>query len=226
MNNDIKPVDFKFGEYMSQGYELYRANFGKVLLATFFLFVMSLIPFCSYLAQGNFLKFLKRLKNGQNPEASEIFNFDDFMPYFKLFLIVFAGIVLLELPILIPIITADAQGAPPQMPYYFPIYMLVLLAGMFYIFARGFYIPGLISLRNVSSVREAWRISKGMTLGNVLMILAFMFVCAILSQLGVIACFVGIFVTLPFYYTAQFLAEEDGLDQQFGNEEAGYIRRF
>lgn len=226
MNTNIKPVDFKFGQYISEGYELYRANFGKVLLATFFVFVMSIIPFCSYLAQGNFLKFMKRLKNGQNPEASEIFNFDDFMPYFKLFLLILGGIILFELPILFPIIMASGQDVEPQMPAYFPIYAILLVGAIFYIFARGIYIPALISLKNVSSVREAWRISNRMTDGNVLIIMAFLFVVSFLSQLGILACLVGIFITLPFYYTSMFAAQDDGLQQQYGTDEAGFIRKF
>lgn len=226
MNNNIKPVDFKLGQYISEGYELYRANFGKVLLATFFVFVMSIIPFCSYLAQGNFLKFMKRLKNGQNPEASEIFNFDDFLPYLKLFLVIFGGIILLELPILIPLIAAGTRNVEPQIPAYFPIYMIVLIVAIFYIFARGIYIPALISLKNVSSVREAWRISNRMTAGNVLVIIAFLFVITFLSQLGFLACFIGIFITLPFYYTALFVAQDDGLQQQYGAEDGSFIRKF
>ena len=66
--NAIRPVHFKFGEYLSEGFSLYTKNFGKVLLAFFFLLIMSIIPFCSYLAIGNFLRFMRRLKNVENPE--------------------------------------------------------------------------------------------------------------------------------------------------------------
>lgn len=212
---NVKPVMFKFSEYISEGYELYKNNFGKVFLAGLFAVVMAFIPFCSYLGIGNFFKFLRRLKAGENPEPSEIFNFDDFIPYFLLSLAVFGIVVVMELPIFF--FTFSMREDPGQFPAFFPFYMIILLAALYYIMAKAFYMPGLISLKNIKSLKQAWQISSKMASGNVLIIIAFLFVSSLLGTLGVFLCGVGIILTLPFYYSAYFVALEDGLNQQTGS---------
>ncbi len=214
--NPNKPITFRFGEYISEGYELYRKNFGKVLLATFFLFVLSIIPFCSFMAQGNMFKFLKKLKGG-TPEASEIFNFDDFAPYAKLFLILLAAILLLEIPLFVLI--ALGKDNPQEMPAYFPFYIIILVILLYILIAKAFYITGLISLKGVKSVREAWRISSEMTKGNLLIIVGFLLIASLLAQVGLIACVVGVFITYPIYYTSYFAAVDDGFKQKFNDQQ-------
>ena len=73
-----KPVEFKFGEYINKGFELFKKDMGTFILAFIFVLIMSLIPFCGFLGIGNFLKLARKINHGQQTSASEIFNFDDF----------------------------------------------------------------------------------------------------------------------------------------------------
>ena len=77
----VKPVNFRFGDYISNSFELYKNNFGQLFLGFIFVMILSIIPFCSYMAIGNYFKLCRKIKNGEHAEASEIFNFDDFSKY-------------------------------------------------------------------------------------------------------------------------------------------------
>ena len=52
-----------------------------------------------------------------------------------------------------------------------------------------------------------------MTKGNLLSIFLFSLVVSLLSQIGVLACGIGIFLTMPFMYTANYFAYEDAIHQ-------------
>jgi len=217
VNFTAKPIDFKLGEYMSKGFELLKKDFGNIFVAFLLCFIMSIIPFCGFLAVGNFYKFLRKVNNGQQASPGEIFNFDDFMPYFILQLIIFAGIIVLYIPffIIMPAM-AVAQGEgepnPGLMLFMFP-YLFLMIAIIYFFLLKGFYIPALISFKRVTDIQTAWRASKVMTKNNLLSILLFAIVVGILSQLGIIACGIGLFVTLPFMYTANYFAFEDAMKQ-------------
>jgi len=96
----VKPVDFKFNEYFSNGLNLYKENFGKVFLAVLFTFILGIIPFCSLLAIGNFYKFCRRLRQGVQVDAAEVFSFKDFSAYFVMQLILFAVIFVSFIPMI------------------------------------------------------------------------------------------------------------------------------
>jgi hypothetical protein len=53
----------------------------------------------------------------------------------------------------------------------------------------------------MNDIKTAWNISKVMTKGNLLSIFLFSLVVSLLSQIGVLACGIGIFLTMPFMYT-------------------------
>ena len=46
-----RPVDFKFSNYISQGFDLLKANFMPIFLATLCTILMSIIPFCGVVAE-------------------------------------------------------------------------------------------------------------------------------------------------------------------------------
>ena len=211
---NIKAIDFKFSQYLSQGFEILKANFGKFFVGFIFTLILSIIPFCGLMALGNFYKFSRKVFRGEPAEASEIFNFDDFMPYFLLNLIIIGAVLVLEIPIIITSIFAGQLGdSLSYMGVFVPIYMLSLLVVIFYFFVRGYYIPALISVGRVKDLKTAWNMSREMTAGNGWNILLFIIVASIVSQLGVILCGIGILLTLPFSYVAQFLAYDDAINQ-------------
>ena len=117
----VKPVNFRFGDYISNSFELYKNNFGQLFLGFIFVMILSIIPFCSYMAIGNYFKLCRKIKNGEHAEASEIFNFDDFSKYIILQLIIFGAVIGMIIPIMffMPVISAFENGGDPS-----PIFMM------------------------------------------------------------------------------------------------------
>jgi uncharacterized membrane protein len=218
LNLAPKPINFKFGEYINKGFELLKKDFGSVFVGFLVTFLMSIIPFCGILAVGNYYKYLRKLTRNQQVSAGEIFDFKDFMPYFILQLIVIAGVVVLYIPMIFFGIfagmTSNGNGEPnPGMMILMFPYLFIMLATLYYFLLKGFYMIPLISFKGITDLKTAWNISKEMTKGNLWSILLFAFVVGILSQIGILACGIGIFITIPFMYAANYFAYEDAIQQ-------------
>jgi len=216
VNFTAKPINFKLGEYLSKGFELLKKDFGNIFVAFLCCLVMGIIPFCGMLGAGNFYQYLRKVNRGQQASPSDIFNFDKFMPYFIVQLILIGGILLLYIPFifLMPAI-AYTQGDDPSpvLSLIMIPYMLIIYAAILYFVLKGFYIPALISFKDVTDIKSAWNTSKIMTKGNLLSIFLFSLVVGILSQIGIIACGIGLLATLPFMYVANYFAYEDAMSQ-------------
>ncbi|WP_292009847.1 hypothetical protein [Chryseobacterium sp.] len=226
MRSVVKPVEFKFNDYLSKGLELIKKDFGNFILAYFFCMIMAIIPLCGLLAMGNFYKYCKKLDRGEMVGAGEIFNFDDFMPYFILQLIIIGGFFALYIPFFIFIPMAGLLGgigggneaSSVFMVLFMFLYLAAFIFAIFYFALKGFYIPGLISLNKTTDIKTAWNMSKVMTKNNLLLIFLFAIVVCFLAQLGVLACGIGLLVTMPYYYTTHYFAFEDAI-QQIGYDE-------
>ena len=88
-----------------------------------------------------------------------------------------------------------------------------MFVAIYYFVLKGFYIIPLISLKGISEIKQAWNISKIMSKGNLLSIFLFSLVVSILAQIGIVACGIGLFITIPFLYTAKYFAYEDAMQQ-------------
>lgn len=216
VNFTAKPINFKLGEYLSKGFELLKKDFVNIFVAFLCCIVMGIIPFCGMLGAGNFYQYLRKLNKGQQASPGEIFNFDKFMPYFIIQLIVFAGIMLLYIPFffIMPAI-AVTQGEDPSpwiMIFMIP-YMLIIYAVFLYFALKGFYIPALISFKDVTDIKAAWNVSKVMTKNNLLSIFLFSFLLVLIMYAGILACGIGLLATIPFMYVANFFAYDDAINQ-------------
>lgn len=210
---NAKPVNFKLGDYISNGYEFYKANFGSLLGAFLLAMIMSIIPFCGLLAVGNFYKYCRDLKAGKNVSAGDIFNFDDFTPYFLIQLVLFAGVMAIYIPMLFMMPMMADRDSSAGLPVIFIIYMIFVYIAILIVCLKGFYMPALISLGRIIDIKEAWKISSVMTKGNLLSIFLYSLAVGFLSQLGIIACFIGLIFTIPFAYASHYFAYEDALKQ-------------
>lgn len=211
---NIRPINFKFSDYLSKGYEFYKKDFGGNILAVLFVFLMSIIPFCGLLAIGNFYKYCRKKSKGQQAEASEIFNFDDFVPYLILQVILIAFIFAMYIPFIFMIpFMKDNQEPSPVFGLLFGGWVFVVLIGLFYLVVKAFYIPALISLKGIKDWKTAWNMSKVMTQGNFWNILLFVIVASFLGQIGIIACGIGVLLTIPYYYISTYFAYEDAMQQ-------------
>ena len=218
-NLNLKPINFQFGEYISKGFELLKNNFGNVFVGFLVVSVMSIIPFCSLLALGNYYKYLKKLSENKPASVGEIFDFENFSPYFILQLIIIAGVFALFIPFIIfggfAAIISDGgnSDASPLFAFMMFPYFFIIMVLLYYFMIKGFYIPALISLKGVKSIKEAWNMSKVMSKGNLLFIFLFVMVINAIAQIGILACGIGILVTLPFMYTANYFAFDDAIQQ-------------
>lgn len=213
-NMTPRQVDFKFGEYISQGIDLMKKDFGTILLSFIFALILGIIPFCGLVAFGNFYKICHKIDKGIPVEASEIFNFDDFMPYFIFQLYIFGACMLLIIPYVFLMVFSGNDGVVSGVVS--GIISIVLVAAYFfliYFILQAFYIPALITFKKITDVKTAWNISKVMTKGNLWMILFFSIVVTFLGELGIILCGIGIFLTIPFIYVSHYFAFKDGLAQ-------------
>ncbi len=218
VNLKPKPINFKFGEYINKGLELLKKDFGNVFIAFLLCMVMSIIPFCGLLGMGNMYKYLQKLNRNQPANAGDIFDFKDFMPYFILQLIVFGGFFMIYIPFVIVLVITGAysdsgNGAGPLAMMFLIPYVILMIVAVYYFVLKAFYMIPLISLKGIKDIKTAWKISKIMTSGNLIAIILFSFVIGILAQIGIIACGIGLFLTIPFVYTANYFAYEDALQQ-------------
>lgn len=217
INLKPKPINFKFGEYINKGIELLKKDFGNVFVAFLVCVVMSIIPFCGLLGMGNMYKYLQKLNKNQAASPGDIFDFKDFMSYFILQLIIFGGVLIIYIPLIIVLaLTGSISGSDDPSPLagllMFP-YIIVVMIAVYYFVLKAFYITPLISLKGIKDLKTAWNISKVMTQGNLIAILLFSFVVGLLAQIGFLACGIGVFLTIPFVYTANYFAYEDAIQQ-------------
>ncbi|GAA5092474.1 hypothetical protein GCM10023210_21430 [Chryseobacterium ginsengisoli] len=213
MKINAKPVNFKLGEYISNGYEFLKGNFGNLFGAFLLTMVMSIIPFCGFLAIGNFYRYCRDLRAGRQVSAGDIFNFDNFMPYFIMQLILIGGIMLIYIPMLFMLPSMADRDPSAGIPGLFIAYIFVIYIAIFIVCLKGFYMPALISLGGVTDVKTAWNMSLTMGKGNLWSIFLYSFVVGILGQLGIIACFIGLIFTLPLVYVSHYFAYEDAMKQ-------------
>lgn len=216
MSTKLNPrqVDFKFGEYISKGIDLMKKDFGTVFLSFIFTMILAIIPFCGMMAVGNFYKVCYKLDRGLPVKADEVFNFDDFMPYFMFQLYIIGAFFLIFIPFffigIFAGINENLSGIVGGIGF---VYFAVVYIAIIYFLLQSFYIPALITFKKITDVKTAWNISKVMTKGNLLTILFFSIAVTFLGELGIILCGIGVFLTIPLIGVSHYFAFKDGLAQ-------------
>ncbi|KMQ66758.1 hypothetical protein ACM46_04435 [Chryseobacterium angstadtii] len=225
MNNleiqKIKDYDFNIGKYLSQGTELFKKDIGGFIVATLLLFVMSFIPFCSILGLGNFYKICKKVDEGEQVSAGDIFDFTDFVVYLKLFLLIFAICIVLMIPVqisLIPLILAagneDGNMSDTGTALFaggMGLWMILLFVLLTVLSISMYFVQPLISLHRMTSVTEAFKLSWKIARKNFFKILLFSIVVGFISQLGIIVCGIGVLFSIPLGICMKYAAYKDTL---------------
>lgn len=217
-----KGYDFSIGKYISQGTELFKKDIGGFIVATLLLFVISFIPFCGLLGLGNFYKICKKVDEGQQVSAGDIFDFTDFVVYFKFFLLIFAVAILVMIPIqisLVPILfAADVDGgnisdaSAVLLAGGMGLWFLLIMVLIFVVSISMYFVQPLISLYRMTSVREACMLSWKLARKNFFMIFIFSILVGIISQLGMIVCGIGILFSIPLGICIRYAAYKDVLE--------------
>lgn len=218
MNTNLltgKSVEFKFGTYLEEGVSLFKEHMGTFILASFILLLTSVIPVVNFMVLGNFMKMCRALKQGENVSLGSLFSFDNFVSYLKFFLAIFAVVLLIEFPLIFSSIGFSSETSERSFfgGLVFIIMLILVVVLLFYLVVKSYYMISLLSLENVTSVREAWKISKEMTKNNFILILGFSFLVSIISSLGFLFCGIGVFLSLPLSYVMHYFSYEDGIQQ-------------
>ena len=181
----MEDVEVKFGEWIEQGFNLYKENFATLVLASLIAVVLSAVS-VGVLAGPMFAGMLLITfglldKKGSKPEVGMLFKgFDYFLNSF-LFIIIW-GIALFFVSIIVGLVPCIGQLASLFVVF---VAHALLMFGLFLIVDRG---------------REFWPASVesfNKVKPNFWPFLGFSVVSNIIGSIGAIACGIGVVFTLP-----------------------------
>ena len=181
----MQKVQVKFGEWIEGGFNLYKANFGTLVLASIFVVVISAITaglLAGPMLAGLALVTLQLLdRKGPPPEAGKVFKgFDYFLQSF-LFVVVW-GIGILIGSVILGVIPVIGQLASIAFVYAAQAF---LMFGMFLIVDRGMdWLPA--STESINIVKANFWPFFGLSA-----------VAGIIGSIGAIACGIGVVFTIP-----------------------------
>ncbi len=190
-------VTDKFGDWIKEGFDLYKNNLGMLVVAFLIALILSIVTggiLLGPMSAGLIVIVLKLIREEPPPpEIGEVFNgFQFFLPSF-LFVLVWG---LLSAIIIMILMVIPCVGPLLNLAFF-------LLVGTNLMFAL-FLI--------VDQKMDFWTASKtSFTLvqPSFFPFLGLFFVAGILGQIGSVACGVGIVLTMPLYYTILGVAYRD-----------------
>jgi MFS family permease len=171
------------GKSIQQSFDLYKNNFGTLLLAGLVAGLLSAITLGILAGPlfGGFLVLCQKLSRGEKGEVSEVFaHFDKFLPTFLVTLVVFAASLALYIIAFVPFIGWIVQ------------LVVSPIIGLLYFLALGFVVD-----KNMKPF-DAIKSSINVYASEPVLLWIYALIFGILSSIGAIIFFVGIILTLPF----------------------------
>jgi uncharacterized membrane protein len=181
----MEKVEVKFGEWIEEGFNLYKANFGPLVLASLLAILLSSVSFgilTGPMMAGLVLVTLKILDQKQpQPSGGEVFRgFDYFLNSF-LFFLVWGLIIGLGIAILTVVFCIGLVLAAPIIY----VAQAFLMFGLFLIVDREMdFWPA--SMESINTVKN-----------NFWPLLGLSVVAGLIGGIGGIACGIGVIFTLP-----------------------------
>lgn len=177
----MSKIDVDFGGWMQEAFELYKKDFAVLLLVNLVALVLSFIT--AFVLSGPMYAGVAivtlGLLDGTSPKpvVGDVFKgFQFFLPSFLLMLVILAATMVVSM-VLGPLSTIATW-----------VFSTITMFSIFLIVEQKMdFWPAIVASYEV--VKE-----------NFWVLLALVIVASIVSTLGFIACCVGIFVTMPFYY--------------------------
>lgn len=187
----------KFGDWIKDGFDLYKNNLGALMLPSLIAFLLTGVTgglLSGPMGAGMILIALK-LRDGGHPAPvpGDVFQgFQFFLPSF-LFCIVWGAILVVGSLILASI---PCLGQVLSICFCFAA-SAFLMFGLYLIVDRKMdFWPA--SMASIEKVKPAFFPFLGLSV-----------VASILGEIGVIACGIGIFITMPLYFTILAVAYRD-----------------
>jgi hypothetical protein len=178
----------KFGDWIKEGFDIYKTNLGALMLPSLIAFLLSAITLgilSGPMGAGMVLIALKLRDGGASPAPGDVFQgFQFFLPSF-LFCIVWGAIIFVAcfilsfVPCLGQLLTICISLAAAAF----------LMFGLFLIVDQkmDFWTASMASIEKVKP--------------DFFPLLGLAVVASILGQIGAIACVIGVFITMPLYFT-------------------------
>jgi hypothetical protein len=184
----MQPVEVKFGEWIQKGFDLYKANLGTLILVSLLAMVLSALTvgiLAGPMSVGVILVTLALLdKKDPKPEVGEVFKGFN---YFAQSLVFFFGFIIIMLAGSFILGLIPCVGQVLSILYCYGL-QAVLMFGFFNIADKKMdFLPA--AQASIDVVKTNFWLFLGLNI-----------VASILSSLGVIACGIGIVVTMPLYF--------------------------
>lgn len=174
---------FRFGAYIQTAIEILQKDPLKFFAYGFVSSLIASIPFLAYPAYAGFFVVADKIRK------NEPYSFDDFFGGFRER---FGQLVLATLIGGLLVVAG---------------LILCILPGVYLAVGYSLVIPFLLFY--TGDFWQALELSRKLVTRNWFGFLALVIVAGILSSLGVILCFVGVFLTMPVFYLTMYAAYED-----------------
>ncbi len=198
----MEKVDVKFSEWLEQGFALYKESIGVLILPAILVVVISVLSLgilAGPMIAGLIWMTLRlKDKTETKPAVGDVFKgFDYFLNAFLFMLVYFVvgfvgSTILGILPIIGPVVRAF---------FMYSLATLLLFALFLIVDKKMDFWPACMA--SVDKVKT-----------NFWPFLGFTVVISVVSAIGLVACIIGVVVTLPFYYCAASVAYRE----VYGNE--------
>lgn len=211
-NKIKKGYEFRFGDYISEGFEIFKKEW-----VNFFLYAMVssiLIGIASITIIGpafvlfpitlGFAVVADKISEGESIQFSDFFGaFKNFGQHFIVGLIYFLAYAMIIVPYVLIILVASSSSSfiedSPLFGFFFGGYMFLVMFFIVLLFLMQvllFFSPFLIHFGDYSAI-DAIKASIGLAKQNFWWLLLFVLTIGVISSIGYYACIIGVFVTMP-----------------------------
>jgi uncharacterized membrane protein len=233
-----RDYDLDIGNCVDRGWQLVKNNFGAVvggcalfILVQFAISGLGAIPLIGVLfsavnffiagpLMGGLYFYLLKVIRGQSPAISEVFS--GFGPRFLPMMLVYIVMMLIMLVLAIPGGILLAVGLIEMLHNHEvdPVGLLMVVGGFIVLIIPVMYIATCwmfalpLAMDKQLDFWAAMETSRKVVNKHWWKMFALLIVCGLINVLGVCACYIGIFVTIPIGFSASMYAYEDIFRQQ------------
>lgn len=190
----MNQAEVKFGEWLEKGFNLYKSNFGLLVLSTLLVLLLSVISvgiLAGPLTAGLFIVVLGLIDQvTPKPEAGNVFKGFSFFLNAFLFILVW-GLLIFSATFILALIPCIGQIASIFLSY--AMQALLMFSFLLMVDRKMDFWPA--SMESINIVKT-----------NFWPFLGFGIVCSLISSLGALACGIGVIFTAPFGYCAVAVA--------------------
>lgn len=217
---DERDYRIDIGSCISRGWQLVKANFWLSVGATFLIMICmqaaGIVPILGAIASlilqgplmGGLYYFFIRMMRGETVGVGDAFSGFS-IGFWRLCGTMLLMVIMIYLP-LIPggiFLFVSLQGSGDPSAISLILLGIGVLGAMYLGVGFSFAMPLSADMR--LGVWDALRVSFKVVSRHWFAVFGLLFVCGLLAALGLIACIIGIFVTLPIFYAATMYAYED-----------------